>query len=75
MSRVRGAHETQMSHRSKVVDDGEPILTERRTVQPGNGELRQNIPTSAVDILGLGKSTELSIEIYDDGYFVSVSEE
>lgn len=60
-----------MSHRSEVVEDGEPLLTETRDVQGGKGELKQNIPSEACRILGIEKGTQIKIEIYGDGFFVT----
>lgn len=57
------------------MDENDPLVTETRPVQDQTDFTHYHtIPSVARDLLGLSKGDELQIEIYDDGYFVTVAE-
>jgi len=62
-----------MSERKRLADDGEPIVTEKRSVRPdgGGSGLKHNIPETAVDIIGVDQESTAVIDIFDDGYVVT----
>lgn len=61
-----------MNHRSEVAKDGEPLFTFERSVQErGGGTLYHSIPREARDLLGLKKSQNIRVELYQNGYFVT----
>lgn len=72
MSGQPGAQSGVMSHRRDHARDGEPLFTETRDVGPRGASLGHTIPREVRDLLGLEKGDEVTIDIYADGYFVTV---
>lgn len=62
-----------MAHRTDVTSEGEPLFTEHMSVQLlGPGSLGHTIPKNARDLLNVDSDGKVQIEIYEDGYFVTV---
>lgn len=65
-----------MAHRSEVIDGDEPLFTETCSVQEmGPSSLGHTTPVKARELLALAKGDEVQVEIYEDGYFVTVVED
>jgi bifunctional DNA-binding transcriptional regulator/antitoxin component of YhaV-PrlF toxin-antitoxin module len=75
MSGQPGAQSAVLSHRRDHASDKEPLFTESiSVVSRGRSSLGHTIPSEVRDILGLEKGDEVKIEIYADGYFVTVED-
>lgn len=62
-----------MAHRSEVIGDGEPLFTVSCSVQElGPSSLGHTTPREARGLLGLTAEDDVRVEIYEDGYFVTV---
>lgn len=65
-----------MAHRSEVIDDGEPLFTVSCSVQLlGQSSIGHTTPSEAKKLLGLSKGDDVQVEVYEDGYFVTVAED
>lgn len=69
------ARDSLMQRRKEITPEGEPSFTRTREIREGNGELIQNIPDVMCEDLGLEPGMTLTVEMYDNGFFVHVPED
>lgn len=69
------AQDSLMQRRKEITPEGEPSFTRTRDIREGNGELLQNIPDVMCEDLGLEPGMTVTLEMYDNGFFVHVSED
>lgn len=69
------ARDSLMQRRKEITPEGEPSFTRTREIREGNGELIQNIPDVMCEDLGLKPGMTVTVEVYDNGFFVHVGDE